>query len=276
MTQRKMEITEKRTTQWDAEFLTWYMLLMVNEMQQNLNDNNCTGAASYIYGGDIFMSSPFGFNRIFSRNAFQDSCAILGQTQLSVDFGIGDVAAEEVYGFLVYQFDGVSVNLDGPGRFMPQQMRGIAIAGFTNYYEIDFMVSFYEIGQQTNFTGIRQFLYGSFDMLKRGDCNRWGANFHMNAVFESDYDVSISGRDNITNFCVGFMDTYSRSTIEVEDIYISGTGAMAYFHFMGVNKANGEPIVTNTFAYFDITPNSRIIYLYFINDIYTGTNKTLA
>jgi len=223
----------------------------------------------------FFMSSPFGYNAIWDRDEFRDSCLLMKETRLTVDFGIGDVAAEEVFGFLVYQFDGVSVDRINK-ELVPTQLRGIGIAGFTNYYDIAFLATFMEIGQQTNFTTVRQFVYGTFDLLRRGECDRWGAGFIRDAIFEADADTSVQGRDNITALCNSIMAGFSRATIEVEEIFVSGSGAMAYFHMMAVDKATGNPIITNTFAFFEINSNTRIEYLYFINDAYRGTNKTLA
>jgi len=252
------------------------MALIVNEFQDNLNNNNCTGAAALLSNGDIFISSPFGYNKLFSRNNFRDNCVTLSQTRLTVDYGVGDMAAEEVYGFLIYQFDGVSVSSVSGGGYTASAVKGINVIGFSNYYDIEFFVSFFEAGQQNNFTNVRQFVYSTFDLLKRGDCNRWGASFTVDAVFESDYDVMLNGRMNITDGCTQFFSGYSRFTIEVEEVYVSGPGAMAYIHFMGVTKATGEPVITNTFAYLEITSTSRLQYLFFVNDVYTGTNRTLV
>jgi hypothetical protein len=276
VTERRMiQEVEGQKRQWEPEFLTWYMLLILEEMQQQLNDNNCTGATGYLSDDDIFISSPFGYNAIWDRDQFKDNCLLLKETRLTVDFGIGDVAAEEVFGFLVYQFDGVSVDRVN-NELVTTQLRGIGIAGFTNYYDIAFLATFMEIGQQTNFSTVRQFVYNTFDLLRRGECDRWGASFIREAIFESDYDTSIEGRENITALCTSFIAGFSRFTIEVEEIFVSGTGAMAYFHMMGVEKVTGSPFITNTFAFFEIGSNTRTEYLYFINDAYVGTNKTLA
>eukprot|EP01129_Flabellula_baltica_P002506 TRINITY_DN1231_c0_g1_i1.p1 TRINITY_DN1231_c0_g1~~TRINITY_DN1231_c0_g1_i1.p1 ORF type:complete len:327 (-),score=51.13 TRINITY_DN1231_c0_g1_i1:23-1003(-) len=231
-----------------------YMIQLTKEFGEMSDKKNCSGAVSYLSSTGYF-EYPYDVDAVFTREDWMSVCQAESR-RVTSSFSLGDTAAEETNGFLVYQFDKASVIQDSAG-FHTRGMKGIGITGFTGFYKMNIVSGYYDNVNQVNASDIRMFIFTVLTALERGDCDFYSTSFTRRGEYMHDAMTPVTGRPAIRASCRDFISAFKSFSLTIEDVYVNGDGAAAYWHFIGVDL-DDKAYISNTFSFFSITPSMKI------------------